>query len=124
MNELEKYFPNLSQEQIERFNKLNEGWVDNTTQTLTFTNKKIYTTAQILVSRSTGSASVIGLFQEHSAHISLAMRSLCTRKRAAMHDVREHASSIATTGGHFPNLPCDRLAVTLVATPSHPNPQQ
>lgn len=36
---------------IERFNKVNEGWLDNTQQTLTFTNKKIYTTlpeAQLL----------------------------------------------------------------------------
>jgi len=36
---------------IERFNKVNEGWLDNTQQTLTFTNKKIFTTlpeAQLL----------------------------------------------------------------------------
>lgn len=36
---------------IERFNKLNEGWLDNAEQTLSFTNKKIFTTlpeAQLL----------------------------------------------------------------------------
>jgi len=36
---------------IERFNKVNEGWLDNVSETLTFTNKKIFTTlpeAQLL----------------------------------------------------------------------------
>ena len=28
---------------VERFNKVNEGWLDNTEQTITFTNKKVYT---------------------------------------------------------------------------------
>jgi len=39
-----KFSTSQSVNVIERFNKVNEGWVDNTTQTLTFTNKKIYTT--------------------------------------------------------------------------------
>lgn len=39
-----KFSTSQSVNVIERFNKVNEGWLDNTEQTITFTNKKIYTT--------------------------------------------------------------------------------
>ena len=38
-----KFSTSQSVNVIERFNKVNEGWLDNTEQTITFTNKKIYT---------------------------------------------------------------------------------
>jgi len=38
-----KFSTSTSVNVIERFNKVNEGWLDNTQQTLTFTNKKVYT---------------------------------------------------------------------------------
>lgn len=38
-----KFSTSQSVNVIERFNKVNEGWGDNTEQTITFTNKKIYT---------------------------------------------------------------------------------
>jgi len=38
-----KFSTSTSVNVIERFNKVNEGWLDNTEQTLTFTNKKVYT---------------------------------------------------------------------------------
>ena len=46
-----KFSTSQSVNVIERFNKVNEGWLDNIQQTLTFTNKKIFTTlpeAQLL----------------------------------------------------------------------------
>ena len=38
-----KFSTSQSVNVIERFNKVNEGWLDDTEQTITFTNKKIYT---------------------------------------------------------------------------------
>jgi len=46
-----KFSTSQSVNVIERFNKVNEGWLDDTDQTISFTNKKIYTTlpeAQLL----------------------------------------------------------------------------
>jgi len=46
-----KFSTSQSVNVIERFNKINEGWLDNTEQTINFTNQKIYTTlpeAQLL----------------------------------------------------------------------------
>ena len=46
-----KFSTSTSVNVIEKFNKVNEGWVDDDTQTLSFTNKKIFTTlpeAQLL----------------------------------------------------------------------------
>jgi len=39
-----KFSTSQSVNVIERFNKVNEGWLDNVEQSITFTNKKIYTT--------------------------------------------------------------------------------
>jgi hypothetical protein len=39
-----KFSTSTSVNVIEKFNKVNEGWIDNDTQTLAFTNKKIFTT--------------------------------------------------------------------------------
>lgn len=38
-----KFSTSTSVNVIERFNKLNEGWVDNSEQNITFTNKKVFT---------------------------------------------------------------------------------
>ena len=46
-----KFSTSTSVNVIEKFNKVNEGWIDNDTKTLAFTNKKIFTTlpeAQLL----------------------------------------------------------------------------